>query len=329
MLTKNRKKVVVIGGGTGTAMVISGLKLFPVDISAIISVADSGGSTGKLRDEFGFLPVGDLRQALSALATGVDQTWIRELLLYRFSKGSGLEGHNLGNLILTALQDMSGSTAKAMDIASFIFRLDGHIYPSTTHAVDLVVEYTDGTFVIGEHHLNPHNSGGRKIKRVRLSPRTTLYPQAKVALRQANGIIIGPGDLYASLIPNLVVTGIKPTFKNLTAPIIYVVNLMSSYTQTHNLTAHDHLHEIELAIGRHVDFVVINNQPIPDSIKKAYYIQHEFPVVDDLGNDTRVVRASLIITTPVKPQVGDTITRSYLRHDPQALARSINSLLNL
>src|SRR4030042_3375077 len=123
------KKIVVIGGGTGTFVVLSALKTIPsLDLTAIVSVADSGGSTGRLRDEFGLLPVGDLRQALAALAQNQDNRYIQDLLLYRFSKGSGLEGHNLGNLILTALQDMTGCTAKAVEIASNIFRLHGSIY---------------------------------------------------------------------------------------------------------------------------------------------------------------------------------------------------------
>ena len=143
------KKVVVIGGGTGTSMVLSSLKEHDgIDLSAIVSVADSGGSTGRLRDEFGFQPVGDLRQALAAFA---EKDWIKNLLLYRFNKGHGLEGHNLGNLVLTALQDMTGSTAKAIEVASKIFRLQGHIYPITTKPVNLVIEYSDGTVEIGEH----------------------------------------------------------------------------------------------------------------------------------------------------------------------------------
>lgn len=321
-----QKKIVVIGGGTGTFVVLSGLKQFDFDLSAIVTVADSGGSTGRLRDEFGFLPVGDLRQALAALAANGDQSWIQDLLLYRFSKGSGLEGHNLGNLILTALQDMTGSTAKAIEIASSIFRLHGHIYPITTHKVDLVVEYEDGQFIVGEHHLNPENAGGKKIKKIRLSPKAEIYSKAKTAIESADLVIIGPGDLYASLLPNLVVGGIKEAFANTKGKIVYIANLMTSFTQTHHMSAADHLAEIEKYLGRQVDHIVVNTQPIPPAILASYKKQHEYPVVDDLPHDPSVVRKSLIRTAKFKPQTGDAIVRSYLRHDPQKLAQVISKL---
>lgn len=318
----------MIGGGTGTSVVITGLKLYAFDISAVVSVADSGGSTGRLRDEFGFLPVGDLRQALSALAVNAKESWIRDLLLYRFDRGSGLEGHNLGNLILTALQDMTGSTAKAINIASQIFRLTGHIYPSTLQAVDLVIEYSDGTFMIGEHHLNPGESGGHQIKRVRLSPRAALYPPAKQALLKADLIIIGPGDLYASLLPNLLVSGMKPTLTGLKTPLIYIMNLMTTYAQTHQFSATKHLQVIEAAVGRSMDYCIVNSAPLPPLILEAYHSHHEYPVIDDLGSKPGVIRAPLIHAAQVKRQVGDRLNRSFLRHDPISLAQVIIKILN-
>src|SRR3989339_1483070 len=162
----DEKKVVVIGGGTGTSTVVSGLKHKPVEITALVSVADSGGSTGRLRDEFGFQPVGDLRQTLAALAKENGQKWIRKLLLYRFSKGEGLKGHNLGNLILTALQDMAGSTENALEIAEKVFRLRGKILPITNENVQLEIHFDDGTVLLGEHWLNQHSLGERKIKHI-------------------------------------------------------------------------------------------------------------------------------------------------------------------
>jgi len=319
------QQVVVIGGGTGSYVVISGLIKYLPQISALVTVADSGGSTGRLRDEFGFLPVGDLRQALAALAQEKDQAIIRDVLLYRFAKGSGLEGHNLGNLILTALQDLTGSTSKAVELASKIFRLHGHIYPITTQNVDLVIEYTDGTFIVGEHHLNPNQGGGKKIKQVRLSPRAKIYQKAKESIESAQVIIIGPGDLYASLLPNLVVSGCKAAFAKTKAKIIYNVNLMTSFTQTHQMTARDHVDEIERHIGRPVDYVIVNNAPIPEKIIQAYQKQQEYPVIDDLDNSeaTRIIRAPLIKTTQMKQTAKDEIVRSFLRHEPQALAQII------
>jgi uncharacterized cofD-like protein len=319
--------VVVIGGGTGTFVVLSGLKHYPLNLTAVVSVADSGGSTGRLRDEFGFQPVGDLRQALAALAQNQPNTWIQDLLLYRFRQGSALAGHNLGNLILTALQDLSGSTAQAVEIAHNIFRLHGHIYPSTIQKVDLVVEYSDGSFVIGEHHLNSHEPGGKKIRKVRLSPSASLYPAVKTSLDQADLVVLGPGDIYASIMPNLVVKGMKPSLQKTPAKILYIVNLMTSFTQTHNLTAKDHVSVIESAVGRSLDYIIVNRTPISASLLKAYQKQHEFPVIDNLGNDPRVIRSSLITAAKVKPLAGDQIIRSYLRHDSAALAKQIYTII--
>ncbi len=345
------KKVVVIGGGTGTSMVLSSLKgLKGIDLSAIISVADSGGSTGRLRDEFGFQPVGDLRQALAALAEqqvqsstpkggqakfkvqsrNTNNNWIRKLLLYRFSKGEGLTGHNLGNLILTALQDMTGSTAKAIGVASKIFRLQGHIYPITTKPVNLVIEYSDGTVEIGEHILDDTDKhGGDRIIGIKTSPRAEIYKQAKIAIENSSVIIIGPGDLYGSIMPNLVINGVDKAIKLSRAKLVFIMNLMTRYTQTHNMTAANHLEVIEKQIRRKFDAVIVNNGIIPAKILAAYQEQHEYPVVDDLKNDKagKIIRADLVKFTLTKQHLSDTVHRSYLRHDPLKLRLVLNKLI--
>src|SRR3989339_306188 len=205
----DEKKVVVIGGGTGTSTVVSGLKHKPVEITALVSVADSGGSTGRLRDEFGFQPVGDLRQTLAALAKENGQKWIRKLLLYRFDKGEGLKGHNLGNLILTALQDMTGSTTKALQVAEQIFRLSGQVVPATEDNVNLKIIYEDGSELVGEDYLNAESDQGKKVKEVALTPTAQISPAAKTAIEQADLIIIGPGDYHASLLATLLPIGTK------------------------------------------------------------------------------------------------------------------------
>lgn len=307
----------IIGGGTGTAAVLTGLKKYPLNLKAVISVADSGGSTGRLRDEFGFLPVGDLRQAIAALASDENNGYINKLLLYRFNKGSGLEGHNLGNLILTALQDMTGSTAHALEIASAIFRLDGQVCPVTLSDIQLVIEYADGTVEIGESVLDAKH-GGQKIVSVKTSPRANISPQAKAAIAQATCIVIGPGDIYGSLVPNLVITGMRQALVETKAPIIYVVNLMTHYTQTHNLTATDHLRAIESHLPRPVDYILINNQSVPDLIMQHYQHQHEYPVIDDLDDDPRVIRLPLL----------KTVANDYLRHHPHKIAQAIMGIIS-
>jgi len=325
-------------------MVLSSLKsLKGIDLSAIVSVADSGGSTGRLRDEFGFQPVGDLRQALAALASREiknqkskiknrleEGSWIQELLLYRFSKGNGLEGHNLGNLILTALQDMTGSTSKAIGVVSKVFKLQGHIYPITTKQVSLVIEYFDGTVEIGEHILDDVNKhAGDRIIGIKTSPRVEIYSQAKSAIENAGVIIIGPGDLYGSIMPNLVIGGASEVIKRSKAKLIFIMNLMTRYTQTHNMSAVNHLEIVEKQIGRRVDAVIMNNGKIPPKILKAYREQHEYPVSDDLkkAGGRRIIKVNLIRSTLVKQDLADAVHRSYLRHDPVKLKLVLGKLI--
>jgi len=293
----------------------------------VISVADSGGSTGRLRDEFGFLPVGDLRQALAALSSDYHDSSIAKMLLYRFTKGSGLEGHNLGNLILTALQDLTGSTSEALAVASQIFRLKGTIAPVTDANIQLVIEYQDGTVEIGESVLDEKH-GGMKITALKTSPRAHLSLQAKQAITTANAIVIGPGDLYGSLLPNLVIEDMPELLSQTQAPIIYLLNLMTHYTQTHDLTAKDHLDIIETYLKRPVDHILINNSAIPQAIQQVYQAQHEYPVKDDLSEDPRVLRLDLIKSVVFKPQLGDKLVRSYLRHDSDKVAAAILSIIN-
>jgi uncharacterized cofD-like protein len=327
----NRPHITIIGGGTGTSVVLSGLKhTQPCELTAIVVVSDSGGSTGRLRDEFGFLPVGDLRQCLAALAKGDHQEDIRSLLLYRFTKGEGLKGHNLGNLILTALEDIKSTPGKAIEAASCIFSTFGAVYPITEQAVDLVIEYRDGTIKIGEDTLDDQRLGGLKIRQVKLSPRASIYPQAKQALLTSDMLILGPGDLYASLLPNTLVRGFKTTLKKARAPFVYIVNLMTHYSQTHEMTAADHIREVTKYCGRKPDIVILNNQPVPKAILSAYAKQKEYPVIDDLDNDHgyQVIRDKLLSKIEVKQSKVDTVTRSLLRHDSHKLANVILSLLN-
>lgn len=322
-----KKRVVVIGGGTGTSTVVSGLKSQPLHLTALVSVADSGGSTGRLRDEFGFQPVGDLRQSLAALAEEDSQEWIRKLLLYRFEKGEGLKGHNLGNLILTALQDMAGSTMSALEIAEQVFQLRGEILPVTAENVQLVVEYADGHTIVGEDNLNTHGKTPEKIKRIRLSPEAELYEKSAEAIKQADLIVIGPGDYYASVMAALAVENMKSAMKQAKGKIVYIVNLMTRFNQTHDMTAKDHLLGIEEAIGRPCDYVIVNSGEIPQKIVKHYEYEQEYPVVNDLKGDARCIARDIVSHTTTKMSKGDTLERSLLRHDPGKLSKILMELL--
>lgn len=319
--------VVVIGGGTGTFPVISALKQQPVDLTSIIAVSDSGGSTGRIRDEFGFQPVGDLRQALAALAQDDGQEWIRKILLYRFEKGDGLKGHNLGNLILTALQDMTGDTTQALEIAEKVFRLHGEVVPATSDNVQLEITYTDGSVVVGEHTLDDDGDTAKPIQHVKLIPEATVAPKAARAIHNAKLVVIGPGDYYASLLAALLPTGMKEAFANSSAKVVYMVNLMTRLTQTNGMSARQHVSGIEAVIGKPLDFIVMNNGQIPQSILDVYAASKEFPVTDDLGEAPNIVRADLISDEVTRKLAVDTAHRSLLRHDVNKVGQVLSKLL--
>lgn len=319
--------VVVMGGGTGTFPVITALKRLDTDLTTIIAVSDSGGSSGRIRDEFGFQPVGDLRQSLAALAEREGEEWIRRILLYRFEKGNGLKGHNLGNLILTALQDMTGSTIDALEIAEKVFRLDGRVIPVTNDNVSLAIHYQDGSSVTGEHILDEKTEHPKKIDHIALVPPALMSDEAATALTQANLIVIGPGDLYASLMATLVPQNTQVVFGQVSGKIVYIVNLMTRLTQTDGMKASHHVSTIEKAIGRAVDTIIINSQPIGEAALALYAQEHEFPVVDDLGGDKRVIRADIVAEEQAKISASDTAHRSLIRHDSHKLQKVLAALI--
>lgn len=328
------KKIVVIGGGTGSAVVLSGLKNYQdVELSAVVVVSDNGGSTGRLRDEFGFLPVGDLRQCIAALATGENEKEIRQLLLYRFDQKSSLKGHNLGNLILTSLENLTGSASKAVEIASRIFRTNGTVLPISEDSVNLVIHYDDGKVMVGEKNLDDSSLGGKKISQITLDKKAKIYDKAYEAIVAADLVVFGPGDLYGSLIPNTLVDGFTQALaenKQRGGKFVYVGNLMTHYSQTHLMTAQEHLDEVHKYCQRQTDFVLINNAPIPQDILNIYQKANDFPVVDNLQNVTggpTLVRQDLLSNIMVKADKNDALQRSLIRHHKQKLATSLYQLI--
>lgn len=325
-----KPKIVVIGGGTGSFVVLSGLRRYPIDLTAIVTVADSGGSTGRLRSEFGFLPVGDLRQCLAALASDSNDQYIRKILLYRFAKGEGLRGHNLGNLLLTALSELTGSEPQAVEIAAKIFRLDGKVLPITSKQINLVARYENGKLITGEHQIDePIHRGGLRIVKLSCQPKARLYPKAKKAILQANLVVLGPGDLYTSILPNLIISGAAATLQQTKAKILYIVNLMTRFSQTHHFTARSHVAEVEKYLARKLDYILLNTEKIPTNILKLYQREKGFCVVDDLAKNKRyqVIRKKLLAAKVVDKAKGDVLQRSFLRHDSRKLARAIIKLL--
>ena len=326
-----KRKIVVIGGGTGTYTVLSGLKKFSnLDISAIVSMMDSGGSNRVIRDEFGLLPTSDIRQCMVALASGVSNKTLRDLFTYRYSHGTGIEGMTFGNLFMAALTDISGSQKKAIAETCELLGVTGSIIPVTYDDVHLLAKYENGAEVLGEHNIDEENKFNGKYKITNLS----LVPLAKAnrdglnAIVESDFVILGPGDLYTSVICNLLLSGVKNAFKKTKAQVVYVMNIMTRNTQTSGFTAQDHTSEIEKYLGRMVDTIILNKSKIQPKALSWYNKFGMKPVVDDLRNGRRhnVVRKSVASSTFYKKSKGDKLTRSLIRHDPDKLAKAIVSL---
>lgn len=332
---RTKKRVVVVGGGTGTHTLLKGLKRYAdqIEISAIVTMADSGGSTGRLRDEFGQLPVGDVRMALTALSADVDahDELVRELFLYRFAKGEGLSGHNFGNLLLTALTDLLGSEVEAIAAAARILRVRGEVIPVTTTSVHLWAEYDDGLKVIGEHAIDAPAAelATRRIRQLGITPEAPLHPVAKVALESADMIIFGPGDIYTGIIANLVVSGFAEAVAVSSARLVYVVNLMSRTGQTVGMQADEYLAEINRYLGRPVDIALVNTTSYPSELVARYQAEGNHPVTGEhlVEQNVVVVEADLLAREPVLTSAGDTVERSLIRHDSDRLARVVMEVL--
>ncbi len=329
-----KKSIVVIGGGTGTHPILRGLKKYSeqITITAIITMADSGGSTGRLRDEFGQLPIGDVRMALTALASDVeeDDQLLRELFLHRFDKGEGLNGHNFGNLFMVALTQILGSEAEAVQAASRILRVKGKVLPVTTDNIHIVATYDDGVVIEGEHEIdepkddrNHHN-----IIALTTNPKGSITEEAKEAILAADLILLGPGDLYSSLLANCVIEGVPEAIRASKAQFVFASNLMTRPGQTYGMTASEHVAEVAKYVGQMPDYVVINTGAIPQHLLEKYAEQFQFPVVDDCGVlDGTIIRAELLSSDEVIKKKGDVLQRSLVRGDGDKFATLLVSLL--
>lgn len=319
------KKIVVIGGGTGTFVVLSGLKKYPLDISVVVSMVDSGGSTGRLRDQLGVLPPGDLRQCLVALSEASD-LW-RKLFLYRFETGD-LAGHNFGNIFLSALEKNCQNYQEVVNTASFILKTKGKVIPVTFEKTHLCVEYQDGKIIETEGRIDTDSYIKSRIKKAYLNPSVKANPRAIETILKADFLIVGPGDLYTSLIPNLIVEGIKGAVKKSKAKIINVMNLMTKKGQTTDYKASDHLFDLEKYLGRKIDLILINNEPIPKKILAFYFRFGEKPVIDDLSSFKNVIRLDLISKKAYNISKADKLWRSLLRHDSDKLGKALWNIIN-
>ena len=340
-MPKNKNiKVVTIGGGTGSFMLLSGLKKIPnIELTAIVPSTDSGGSSGRLKDEFGYLPPGDIRQCLVALAEDEEEQYLlRNIFSYRFDKGeNGLKGHNFGNLFITVLTEVLGNELKAIEKAEKLLNIKGHIYPVCLEKPTLVAEYENGRIVESEHNIDepsyPHD-GRLRIKKLLLKPYSKTYKKVIDSILEADCIVIGPGDLYTSIISNLIVEGVSKSLVKSKAKIFYILNLVTKFGQTWGYKASDHLKEITKYIGRPPEFIIINSNHLPLNILKKYKEQNDNSVEDDLQNFpdllkyTIEVKGNFLARENIKTQKGDTLIRSLIRHDSDKLAKTIYEQLN-
>lgn len=323
-MTTLQKQIVCIGGGTGTFVALKGLKHSPHHVSAIVAMSDSGGSNKRIRDEFGLLPTSDIRQCLVALSDENGGAGIlRKLFMYRFEKGRGISGMTFGNLFMAALSDILGSQAEAIKATGKVLRIQGTVIPVSFTDTNLVAEYENGKVLTEEHLIDePPHDGTVKITRVYLKPAAAPNPEALLAIESADLIVLGPGDLFTSVIPNLLVRIIPEAIIKSKAKKVYIVNLMTKFGQTYGFTASDHLQAIQKYLGDTVDAVVVNTSPLQKSALAVYAKFHEFPVADDVVHSPSltVLRADVASRQVATKSKSDTLVRSLIRHDSTKLA---------
>jgi uncharacterized cofD-like protein len=317
------KRIVVIGGGTGNFTVLKGLKNYPVDISAIVSMADDGGSTGILRDELGVLPPGDVRQCLVALSNS--SRLMRSLMNYRFENG-GLGGHSFGNLILSALEKVTGSFEKAVEEVGKILAIKGKVIPVTTHQVRLKMILNNRKVLEGEKDIYLSQEIDQGYKSIYLEPYAKVNPHAVQEIMNADLIVIGPGGLHTSLVPNLLVEGVSDALKKSHAKKIFVVNLMNRKGQTTSFKVGDYLSEVVKYIGKDIfDYILVNNQQ-PSQELIDVYAEEGTLVANDLKEE-RVISAPLLGELK-KGHEKDLIKRNLIRHDSKKLAQELMKIVS-
>jgi uncharacterized cofD-like protein len=321
------KKVTVIGGGTGTFVVLSGIKHLEVDLAVIVNMMDSGGSTGKLRDQLEVLPPGDLRQCLVALSEA--SSFWRQLFLYRFEKGD-LAGHNFGNIFLSALEKVCPNYDEVIETANYVLQTKGDVIPITLQKTHLVAEYESGQKLVGEGIIDENCEETTPITRTYLDPSVQPNPKAVERIMESDIVIIGPGDLYTSIIPIFLVEGMKEVFQKRNPQLIYNLNLMTKCGQTTDYKANDHIKDIEKFIGKTPDIVIVNNGEIDQKVLEWYEANHEHLVENDLldtGYKGQIIIADVVDQANYIKNSSDILTRSILRHDSEKLAKVLQPFI--
>ena len=307
-------KIVVVGGGTGLSTMLKGIKRYTNNITAIVTVGDDGGSSGRLREEMGVLPPGDIRHCITALAD--EEDLVTELFDYRFKSGEGLDGHSFGNLFITAMCAITGDMVRAVKESSKVLSIRGQVLPATLDDMRLAAEMDDGTIVHGESNIP---EAGKKIVRLFSEPADCkALDEALFAIANADLIILGPGSLYTSVIPNLLVKDIVKAITCAKAKKIYICNVMTQPGETDNYTVSDHLKAIttHAGVNKLVDTVLVNDY-LPTQALEEYKAQNSYPVKID---EEAIKKMGVKI---YKKGVIDTNEGKLVRHSPRNLARAI------
>lgn len=310
-------KIVAIGGGTGLSTVLEGLKEYTANITAVVTVADEGGSSGRLREEFGILPPGDIRNCLVSLAEAPQL--MRDLFQYRFKEGDGIKGHSFGNLYITALTAVTGSFKDAVEESSRVLAIRGRVVPSCLDNIRLRAEYNDGTLREGEDKIPIE---GKAIKRIYLIPEDAQSnPEAIDAIKHAEIIILGPGSLFTSIIPNLLIEQIRNTVFGQDAMKLYICNVMTQRGETDGFTAADHLETIISNVGENlVNCCLVNSGRLEYNLLLKYAQEKSFPVIFDRE---RLKRMGVLVFE------ADVVSKyNYLRHDSEKTAKEIIKIFN-
>ena len=323
------KNVVTVGGGTGSYTVLTGLKeLKNISISALVSMADNGGSTGVLRDELGVLPPGDVRQCLVALSEHSDI--VRKLMNYRFSEG-GLSGHSFGNIFLAALEKVTGDFAQGVEIISEILKVNGKVIPVTKNRADLQVLCKNGDLIMGETNIEDADLQNMGVQEIFYKNSVELNEHARQAIQEADYVIIGPGNYYSSVIPNLIVGGFKEAIASTKAKLILPVNLTNKHGHTGKWQVSDYVKNIEMYLGKKVDFILVNTEsPSQEQVERYKLEEGGDVLVEDDLKDERVVREPLMSHTFFNYDSVDARknARSFIRHDSSKLAQCISKIIN-
>jgi len=333
-MSEKSKKVVTIGGGTGSFMLLSGLKNYPISLSAIVSMADDGGSSGVLRDELGVLPPGDVRQCLVALSGSSDI--MRELMTYRFENG-GLKGHNFGNLLLSALEKIKGNFSAGLEEAAKILNINGEVIPVTDENVNLFMLLQNGKLLKGENEIN-HNFEIEKsgIRKNYLAPLARANKKAIERILEADLVVIGPGNYYCSIFPNFLVAGISQALRKTKAVVVYNCNLVNKKGHTEKFTLDSYVENINRQIGKNrIDFVTFNTKKPEGKLIKKYKEKAEslveFRTEQVRNRNYRIIRTDLLSDKKASYSKVDALAsqRALIRHDSEKLARVLMVILEL